>query len=122
MRLQEHIMRRVLRVALAVLSSFMLSASLDAQRPRPPKWTDADGMSPMGHRAAAQARARAKAFLIARGLAADDDASTTTADICDDNGCDPGSDEDGNGPASTQSEMTIAVDATGTHVRVGLND
>src|SRR5262249_13058829 len=45
----------------------------------------------------------------------------TDDDICDDDGCDNGGDED-LGPGNAQSEVSIAIDPTGTHVVIGFND
>ena len=118
-------MRKTLYVALAVLGFLIMLGDISAQGPRPPKRIEDDGMSPMGHRAASQARARARAFLAARGLAAPrgpaaTDAAMAVADQCDDNGCDTGG--DGEGPAGGQAELTIAIDSTGSHIVIGFND
>lgn len=106
---------------LAILTSLLMLVGMKAQEPTPHKVMDGDGMSPMGHRAAAQARARAKAFMRENGLAPAAEA-TTAVDPCDDNGCDTGGGEEGNGPADTQSELAIAIDSTGQHLVVAFND
>src|SRR3989442_9476535 len=108
--------------ALVGLVTVTMLVSLNAQRPMPLKAIDVQGMSPIGQRAASRARAPAQAFLRARGLAAAEPVSTMDADECDDNGCDPGGNEKGNGPGATQSEVAIAVDSTGSHVVIGFND
>jgi hypothetical protein len=112
-------MRRLLYATLAILAAYLLLPGVHAQQSPPPKNIEDDGMSPMGHRAAARARARAEAFLRANGLAPAS-VSTTEADECDDNGCDPGEEEDG--PSGTQSETAIAIDSTGMHIVVAFND
>jgi hypothetical protein len=104
--------------------SLPLLVGVNAQGPRSPNVIDDDRMSAMGHKAAAQARARAHAgaLLAARGLVAATGNDDTDPVDCDDNGCDTGGDEEGNGPATTQSELAIAIDATGNHVVVAFND
>lgn len=115
-------MRRLVIGAIVAALTSLLVISTNAQQQRPLKPIDDDGMSPMGHKAAVQARARAKAFLNSLSLAAAGE-EPPDEDECDDNGCDTGGGEDEeNGPAGTQSELAIAIDATGLHLVVGFND
>src|SRR6516165_4472594 len=111
-------MRARFVVLLAVLPPLTMGR-LDAQGPKPPKHVDQDGMSPMGRRAARSARARAVAYMLEKGLVGlsdeeNTDDSTGEPVDCDDNGCETGGEF--NGPNGTQSEMSIAIDASGSHV------
>src|SRR5437016_1033919 len=112
-------MRRfVLMATVATLISFIFLVSMRAQQSVRRKNIEDDGMSPMGHLAFVKAQARA--FLRDRGLSTGRRTNGEEGLECDDNGCDPGGEDIG--PASTQSEVAIAIDPTGTHVVVGFND
>ncbi|HET9833091.1 MAG TPA: hypothetical protein VFP91_15320, partial [Vicinamibacterales bacterium] len=119
-------MRARFIVLLAIFGLLTLGTHVRAQKPDGgPKHLDKD-MSPMGRRALHGARARALAFLKEKGLvdipddeAADEDAPPVD---CDDNGCEPGNDEEFDSPNAAQSELSIAIDASGSHIVIGFND
>jgi len=119
-------MRARFIVLLSILGLLTLGNHVRAQKPDGgPKHIDKD-MSPMGRRALHGARARALAFLKEKGLVdipgdegGDEDAPPVD---CDDNGCDPGNDEEGDAPNAAQSELAIAIDASGSHIVIGYND
>jgi len=111
----------------ALVLSLAMGMNIDAQRPKGPKHVDDDGMSPMGRRALKRAKARAAAFLVEKGLIdVPDDSSSDDPPAdpieCDDNGCDPGSGDEEDGPNAAQSELAIAIDASGSHIVIGFND
>src|SRR5215831_12859345 len=118
-------MRARFVLLLAVLGPLAIGRAIDAQGPKPPKHLGEDGMSPMGRRAARSARARAAAYLREKGLIdlfneeGTDESAGEPVD-CDDNGCETGGEFDS--PNGTQSELSIAIDASGSHVVIGFND
>src|SRR5215831_20662203 len=120
-------MRARFIVLLAVLGLLTLGTHVRAQKPDgSPKSLDKE-MSPMGKRALHGARARALEYLKEKGLIdlPDEDGGDggdTEPVQCDDNGCDPGSDEEGDAPNAAQSELSIAIDASGSHIVIGFND
>jgi hypothetical protein len=109
-----HVLAAVIVASIAAWSGITISAT---DQERLPRQSD-DRMSGMGH-AAARARA-AVAGLPGVGVAKNAD----DAGVCVDQPDCPGADDapPPDGPASTQSETTIAVDSTGQHVVVGFND
>jgi hypothetical protein len=108
----KHLLSAVIAASIAAWSG-TIGAS---DRQRGPKHTD-DKMSAAGH---AAARARAAIAKGLPGVAAAKDFEETDACVnepeCEDEG--PPAD----GPVSTQSETSIAVDSTGQHIVIGFND
>jgi hypothetical protein len=101
----------------AVVAWFGGPVSTAPRRASTSKHSD-KGLSTMGR---AAARARAKIEIAARGASAKDfeEAGVCVNEPeCEDGEHDPLPD----GPASTQSETSIAVDSTGQHVVIGFND
>ena len=117
-------MRARFFVLLAIVGLLGTGERVRAQR-EGPKHLDT-GMSPMGRGASRRARARALAFLQEKGLIDLPDDSGNDMDEapmdCDDNGCDPGGGEETDNPNASQSEVSIAIDASGSHVVIGFND
>lgn len=116
--------RARLLILLAILGLLASGEHVRAQR-QGPKHLDT-GMSPMGRGAARRARARALAFLQEKGLVnladGSDDVDAEAPVDCDDNGCDTGGGEDTNNPNAAQAELSIAMDASGSHIVIGFND
>ena len=119
-------MRARFIVLLAILGLLTLGTHVRAQKPvGGPKHLDKD-MSPMGRGAQRRARARALAFLKEKGLVdlpddSEDDMDAEPVD-CDDNGCDTGGGAEFDNPNAAQSELSIAIDASGSHIVIGFND
>jgi hypothetical protein len=117
-------MRGRLVILLAIVGLLGIGDQVRAQRSGP-KHLDT-GMSPMGRGAARRARARALEFLKEKGLIDIPDDSADDMDtepvVCDDNGCDPGGGEETDNPNAAQSELAIAIDASGSHIVIGFND
>src|SRR5262252_8099171 len=120
-------MRARFVILLAILGLLTLGTHVRAQKPDGgPKSLDKE-MSPMGRRALHGARARALAFLKEKGLIdlpdedGGDDGDTEPVE-CDDNGCDTGGGEEFDSPNAAQSELSIAIDASGSHIVIGYND
>src|SRR2546422_7198917 len=108
-----HLSSAMFAASIAVLSGMTIGA---ADHQRGPKHTD-DRMSTVGH---AAARARTAIDNGLPGVETAKDFEETGVCVsqpdCEDDG--PPAD----GPASTQSETSIAVDSTGQHVVIGIND
>jgi Bacterial Ig-like domain (group 3) len=117
-------MRARYLILLAVAGLLTTGEHLRAQR-QGPKHLDKH-MSPMGRGAERRARARALAFLQEKGLVdlpddSEDDMDAEPVD-CDDNGCDTGGGEEFDNPNAAQSELSVAIDASGGHIVIGFND
>src|SRR5215471_12300341 len=113
-----------LLILLAIVGLLATGEHVRAQR-QGPKHLDT-GMSSMGRGASRRARARALAYLIEKGLIdlpddSGDDMNAEPVD-CDDNGCDTGGGEEFDNPNAAQSELSIAIDASGSHIVIGFND
>jgi hypothetical protein len=117
-------MRARFLTLLAIAGLLSTGESLRAQR-QGPKHLDM-GMSPMGRGAMRRARGRALAYLQEKGLLdlpgdSDDDMDAAPVD-CDDNGCETGAGEEFDNPNAAQSELSIAIDGSGSHIVIGFND
>src|SRR6476646_7881846 len=118
-------MKRVrLFILLAIVGLLTTGQHLRAQA-QGPKHLDKH-MSPMGRGAERRARARALAYLQEKGLVdlpddSEDDMDAEPVD-CDDNGCDTGGGEEFDNPNAAQSELSVAIEASGRHIGIGFTD
>jgi hypothetical protein len=99
----------MLAATLGVSGGMVLSG---ASKPQTPRKSAEDLMSPMG-------RAAANAQRALENLSAGKDLNGSGACV---NTPDCENQDDVEGPAETQSETSIAIDSTGTHVVIGFND